>query len=280
MRKGKKPVKRKVVFLTAVVLLLLSACGRETMTEETACEVVEEFNNGDFRYSIKTEIEDPYEDPDVTSVGIGPETPMEGAVIHSPYTEYLGWAEEERDQQGASEMFWYTVDGQLKYAMRLNLTDGPQWMIAGVDTDRGGLDDYMDRSDPELTYEREEDGYTVFTAPFETQGQVSMYSLTGDEEDAENNPMFPYTCTVEYYINNDSRTLDRVVIDYEEYGRICEKLRLMEVEGLSEEEAKAQAEEAEDIIRMTTTIEFTDFNGDVQIDVPEELLDGTADTVQ
>ena len=126
MRKGKKPVKRKVVFLTAVVLLLLSACGRETMTEETACEVVEEFNNGDFRYSIKTEIEDPYEDPDVTSVGIGPETPMEGAVIHSPYTEYLGWAEEERDQQGASEMFWYTVDGQLKYAMRLNLTDGPQ----------------------------------------------------------------------------------------------------------------------------------------------------------
>ena len=39
-------------------------------------------------------------------------------------------------------------------------------------------------------------------------------------------------------------------------------------------------EETEDIIRMTTTIEFTDFNGDVQIDVPEELLDGTADTVQ
>ena len=51
-------------------------------------------------------------------------------------------------------------------------------------------------------------------------------------------------------------------------------------EGLSEEEAKAQAEETEDIIRMTTTIEFTDFNGDVQIDVPEELLDGTADTLQ
>ena len=107
-----------------------------------------------------------------------------------------------------------------------------------------------------------------------------MYSLTGDEEDAENNPIFPYTCTVEYYINNDSRTLDRVVIDHEEYGHIGEKLRLMEVEGLSEEEAKAQAEETEDIIRMTTTIEFTDFNGDVQIDVPEELLDGTADTVQ
>ena len=57
------------------------------MTEEEAGEVVEEFNNGDFRYSIKTEIEDPYEDPDVTSVGIGPEAPMEGAVIHSPYTE-------------------------------------------------------------------------------------------------------------------------------------------------------------------------------------------------
>lgn len=271
-------MKRKNVLIAVTAVLLLTSCGEPSGAENDFEKVLDAFNEGSYRYTMELRTEDPYEDPDVISIGIEYNS-FEGEITNSPYAEHRFVPEGKRNDMNVPEWYWFTQDGKIKTAFGMNLEDGLRWLTV-ADTNVKGIEEYLGCNLNELDFsmEREEEDCTVFTAWFEKESLFNTYMGNGDPADADDTRMYSYECKISCFVDKELRNLKKIVIDFEGYGKIVEMLRLMEEKDLSEAEARAEAEKAEETYQMVVTFTISDFNEDIEIEVPAELLDGSWET--
>lgn len=255
--------RRNAAVFILLAAVMLTACGRNQPSDAKAEEIIHDFWQGDYEYTQTV-----YSTIGEEQRKLYGET--RGKLISDPYQQYERAAD--ASEQGITEQYWYTRDGQVVYNFKAPTADSlNHWTT--IQSGVKGSCAYIKEGQP-FVFDREETisgrkSY-VYRARFEEEYAANYSRLPEEERNGVTEIAVPYRMDVEYYIDFSENEVVRIRLDMTDAAKAGEIANLM-FSGMTREEAEEQLRQngTEETYEMFYDIQ--NFNGPVEINAPQDL---------
>lgn len=259
----RKPGFRKMMPLL-LIPFVLTACGEKTAEKNTVEEEdmvseadMKEIAGGlysrDFEYEIQFS-------------GGSSGSLTEGKVSASPYVQY-----EIPSERGAGgiERYWIGSDSGVKSVFRtlMDDTNATDWVVA--EHSSRGLDDYV-RDDLDYTFDRSEDGCSVFTSGYERKIEYPKSIVTGNSDDADEMITFTGKNELEFYVDPDTEQITKIRFSSPDNAKADAVISAMQ-SGMTREEAEESVKDTDTDGYPVMVVTFRYPDEGVDIAIPDEV---------
>lgn len=238
--------------------------GKEQLSDSQAAEIIHDFYQGDYEYTQTA----------YYKMGTNSETrvdEVEGKLIADPYQQYEQCVNTS-EVQGIAAQYWYMQDENVVHNLKFSFTDKPDyWMTTETDIKGNVL---YKKDDLSFVFAGEEvvDGRDVYvySAQYEEESTVDYSELPEEKRNGFTKISIPYMVNLDYYIDPQAKEVVRIGIDHSEGITAGEIANLM-FSGMTREEAEREVSENEPMESHWIIMDIKNFNGEIKIDVPEDL---------
>ncbi len=250
------------LFVIPLIGLMLISCTRGQPSDSEAEEIIHDFWQGDYEYTVYSRHGESLE----RSLG-----EMEGKLISDPYQQYEQ-AADASVVQGIVEQYWHMRDGNVEHHFKMSVSNRPDYWTT-IETGTKGSDLYI-KEDLTFTFDREETvsgrELCVYRTQYEEECVADYSQLPEEDGKVPEKFTLPFTMVMEYYIDFTEKEVVRIRLDGTDSARTAEIANLM-YSGMTQEEAEEEFRENRSEETYEVIYDIKNFNGAVEIDPPEDL---------